>query len=78
MEIMTLQRVGSNLAQAIYTSHSYSVLKEKSFIRLVAMAKGNHAYPSRTRPLSPSAPMVLRPQGLGRVGRRQAGTNFIQ
>ncbi|WP_212758653.1 hypothetical protein, partial [Paenibacillus sinopodophylli] len=24
------------------------------------------------RPLSPPAPMVLRPQGLGRVGRRQA------
>jgi hypothetical protein len=41
--------------------------------RLVAMAEGNHAYPSRTRPLSPPAPMVLGPQGPGRVGRRQAG-----
>ena len=39
---------------------------------LVTMAKGNHAFPSRTRPLSPSAPMVLGPQGPGRVGRCQA------
>jgi hypothetical protein len=44
-------------------------------IRLVMMAKGNHAYPSRTRPLSLSAPMVLGPQGPGRVGRRQAGAH---
>ena len=42
-------------------------------IRLVAMAEGIHAFPSRTRPLSPPAPMVLGPQGPGRVGRRQAG-----
>ncbi len=36
------------------------------------MAEGNHAYPSRTRTLSLPAPMVLGPQGPGRVGRRQA------
>jgi hypothetical protein len=36
------------------------------------MAEGNHAFPYRTRPLSPPAPMVLGPQGPGRVGRRQA------
>ncbi len=40
--------------------------------RLVMMAEGFHTYPSRTRPLSPPAPMVLGPQGPGRVGRRQA------
>ena len=45
--------------------------------RLVAMAEGNHAYPSRTRPLSPPAPMVLGPQGPGRVGRCQAGVFYI-
>ena len=39
---------------------------------LVTIAEGFHAYPSRTRPLSPPAPMVLGPQGPGRVGRRQA------
>src|SRR3954447_4281251 len=44
----------------------------KTSTRLVAMAEGNHAYPSRTRPLSPPAPMVLGPQGPGRVGRCQA------
>ena len=53
--------------------HSLSVLKGQSpFIRLVVMAEGNHTFPSRTRPLSPPAPMVLGPQGHGRVGRRQA------
>jgi hypothetical protein len=39
---------------------------------LVMMAEGFHTYPSRTRPLSPPAPMVLEPQGSGRVGRCQA------
>ena len=41
-------------------------------IRLVAIAEGNHAYPSRTRPLSPPAPMVLGSGDPGRVGRCQA------
>ena len=41
-------------------------------LRLVMMAEGNHTFPSRTRLLSPPAPMVLGPQGPGRVGRRQA------
>ncbi len=41
-------------------------------IRLVMMAEGNHAYPSRTRTLSLPASMVLGPQGPGRVERRQA------
>ena len=39
-------------------------------IRLVIVAEGSHPFPSRTRKLSPHAPMVL-PTG-GRVGRRQA------
>ena len=43
---------------------------------LVMMAEGFHAYPSRTRPLSPLAPMVLGPQGPGRVGRCQAGCSI--
>ena len=38
--------------------------------RLVAFARGIHPVPSRTRQLSPSAPMVLRLRR-GRVGRRQ-------
>jgi hypothetical protein len=42
-------------------------------LRLVMMAEGNHAFPSRTRPLSPPAQRVLEPQGSGRVGRCQAG-----
>src|SRR5690606_34467273 len=41
---------------------------------LVTMAEGNHAYPSRTRPLSLPAPMVRGPRGPGRVGRCQAGS----
>src|SRR5436190_24176900 len=35
----------------------------------VAMARGKHLFPFRTEQLSPSAPMVLGPQGPGRVGR---------
>lgn len=33
--------------------------------------EGKHLFPFRTEPLSPSAPMVLGPQGPGRVGRRR-------
>jgi hypothetical protein len=36
-----------------------------------AIAKGKHPVPSRTRKLSLSAPMVLQPEGCGRVGRRR-------
>ena len=35
------------------------------------MARGKHLFPFRTERLSPSAPMVLGPQGPGRVGRRR-------
>jgi hypothetical protein len=35
----------------------------------VIVAKGSHPFPSRTRKLSPSAPMVLHAQVCGRVGR---------
>src|SRR5829696_6383727 len=38
---------------------------------LATRAQGPHPFPSRTRPLSPAAPMVLRPRGRGRVGRRR-------
>ena len=34
------------------------------------MAEGKHPFPSRTRQLSPPAPMVLAGQLVGRVGRR--------
>ena len=37
----------------------------------VAIARGKHLFPFRTEQLSPSAPMVLGPQGPGRVGRRR-------
>ena len=37
----------------------------------VATARGKHLFPFRTEQLSPSAPMVLGPQGPGRVGRRR-------
>ena len=38
---------------------------------LVTIEKGKHLFPSRTEKLSPSSPMVLLPQGCGRVGRCQ-------
>ena len=37
----------------------------------VAIARGKHLFPFRTEQLSLSAPMVLGPQGPGRVGRRR-------
>ena len=36
------------------------------------MAERSHLFPSRTQKLSSPAPMVLGPQGPGRVGRREA------
>src|ERR1700727_80369 len=38
---------------------------------LAVIAVGFHPFPSRTRQLSPPAPMVVGPQGPSRVGRRQ-------
>src|SRR5205809_7202668 len=43
------------------------------FVLLATSATGPHPFPSRTRSLSPSAPMVLPLRGGGRVGRRQLG-----
>ena len=37
----------------------------------VVLARGKHPFPFRTRPLSPSAPMVLHGGPCGRVGRRR-------
>jgi hypothetical protein len=44
---------------------------ERSHQFPVVMARGKHLFPFRTEQLSPSAPMVLGPQGPGRVGRRR-------
>src|SRR5690606_6875126 len=41
----------------------------------VAIAEGSHPFPSRTRKLSPPAPMVLGTRVPGRVGRRRARTD---
>src|SRR5215203_1024485 len=38
---------------------------------LATRAQGPHPFPFRTRALRPAAPMVLRPRGRGRVGRRR-------
>src|SRR5690348_10939269 len=40
----------------------------------VVVAEGERPVPSRTRKLSPPAPMVLHPPGCGRVGRRRHST----
>ena len=37
----------------------------------VVIARGSYLFPFRTEKSSPSAPMVLGPQGPGRVGRRR-------
>ena len=62
-EAVPRERVGKE-------AESHPSRKEhKSF--LVTMARGNHPFPSRTRQLSPSAPMVLVGRPAGRVGRCQ-------
>ena len=38
---------------------------------LASMAAGSHPFPSRTRQLSPPAPMIVGPQGPSKVGRCQ-------
>ena len=38
---------------------------------LAFIAAGFHPFPSRTRQLSPPAPMIVGPQGPSKVGRRQ-------
>src|SRR5678815_440352 len=42
-----------------------------SAFTLATRAQGPHPFPFRTRALRPAAPMVLRPRGRGRVGRRR-------
>jgi hypothetical protein len=44
---------------------------KRSYEFPVTLAEGSHPFPSRTRKLSPPAPMVLRWQRRGRVGRRR-------
>jgi hypothetical protein len=74
MEILLLHRSVSVIQVANGNNNAHSLisferitLKSYRKLRLVMMAKGNHAFPSRTRPLSPSAPMVLEPQGFERI-----------
>src|SRR3954469_587348 len=43
----------------------------------VVIARGIHLFPFRTEQLSPSAPMVLGPQGPGRVGRRRLNLRAV-
>src|SRR3954453_23518309 len=44
----------------------------------VVIARGIHLFPFRTEQLSPSAPMVLGPQGPGRVGRRRLNLRAVR
>src|SRR3954463_551531 len=46
----------------------------KLIVLSVVVAEGKRPVPSRTRKLSPPAPMVLHSLGCGRVGRRRHST----
>ena len=62
----------------IVSSHVEAIpINEKKNYVLVVMAKWSHLLPFRTEKLSTSAPMVLRLQSLGRVGRRQHIVLFL-
>ena len=54
-----------------------SKIVTKDSIVLVVCAAGGHLFPFRTQQLSPPAPMVLHPWGVGRVGRRQDYAVFL-
>src|SRR3712207_5670494 len=47
---------------------------DKLIVMSVVLAEGERPVPSRTRKLSPPAPMVLHSSGCGRVGRRRHST----
>ena len=49
----------------------------RNSVRLVIGAAGTHPAPSRTRQLSPPAPMVLEGQPSGRVGHRQTNSVLL-
>ncbi len=49
--------------------HRWHALDQSSV--LVTRAEGKHLFPFRTEQLSPPAPMIVGPQGLAKVGRRQ-------
>ena len=53
-----------------FGSHATRVAREP-YRFLAPMAAGSHPFPSRTRQLSPPAPMIVGPQGPSKVGRRQ-------
>src|SRR5665647_2420863 len=53
------------------TNRFKSLAPASDFVSLATRAQGPHPFPSRTRTLRPAAPMVLRPRGRGRVGRRR-------
>jgi hypothetical protein len=59
-------RLGHNYLPFIF---SFNTIHKYKFS--VAIAKRKHPFPSRTRKLSSSAPMVLRGGLRGRVGRRR-------
>ena len=69
-------RLVSQFCSAV--ARQYSSLSHEFVSRLhrrlqrvwVTIARGSHPFPSRTRQLSPSAPMVLHWRQCGRVGRR--------
>src|SRR3954469_9488825 len=48
---------------------------DKLIVLSVVVAEGSRPVPSRTRKLSPPAPMVLHSPGCGRVGRRRHQTS---
>jgi hypothetical protein len=66
--------VEASRPQSTPTPHAHPCTKggsQRGHRVTAATATGKHPAPSRTRKLSLPAPMVLQPQGCGRVGRRR-------
>ena len=58
-------------------ANPYWELKNVKDALLVTLAKGVHPVPSRTRQLSPSAPMVVGAQAPARVGHCQRSSFYL-
>ena len=61
--------------QYVVRNTQYAISQRQ--VLLVVGAEGTHPVPSRTRQLSPPAPMVLGAQAPGRVGHRQENLFLI-
>ena len=68
---MAIQAYAIRAINELIQNHTITTTFFCQLLSLATRAQGPHPFPFRTRALRPAAPMVLRPRGRGRVGRRR-------